>query len=179
MSKACGIDHIDVLFKPRAYCEQLQLRFAKTLYIIVKKIVARYESLPDWPIAGSTGYDFVNQVLELFVDPEGEAAMTRIYGRFGNPDESFDDILYACWKRIMQVNLGSEMNVLARELHDLSMSEWRTPGLHIERHAGRTRRGHRGFSGVPHVCVAARRQRRRSPLHRLGSGAGEETLACC
>ena len=120
------IDHIDGLFDPRAYCEQLQLRFARPLYIIVEKIVARYESLPDWLIAGSTGYDLVNQVLELFVDPEGEAAMTRIYGRFANPDDSFDDILYACKKRIMQINLASEMNVLAREFHDLSMSEWRT-----------------------------------------------------
>ena len=45
--------------------------------------------------------------------------MTRIYGRFANPDDSFDDILYACKKRIMQVNLASEMNVLAREFHDL------------------------------------------------------------
>ena len=120
------IDHIDGLFEPRAYCDQLQLRFATPLYIIVEKILARYESLPDWPIAGSTGYDFVNQVLELFVDPDGEAALTRIYSRFANPDESFDDILYACKKRIMQVNLASEMNVLAQEFHDLSMSEWRT-----------------------------------------------------
>jgi (1->4)-alpha-D-glucan 1-alpha-D-glucosylmutase len=120
------VDHIDGLFEPRAYCEQLKLRSATPLYIIVEKVLAHYEKLPDWPIAGSTGYDFVNQVLELFVDPEGEAAMTRIYGRFANPDESFDDILYACKKRIMQVNLASEMNVLAQEFHDLSMSEWRT-----------------------------------------------------
>ena len=52
--------------------------------------------------------------------------MTHIYDRFANPDESFDDILYACKKRIMQVNLASEMNVLAQEFHNLSMSEWRT-----------------------------------------------------
>jgi (1->4)-alpha-D-glucan 1-alpha-D-glucosylmutase len=65
-------------------------------------------------------------VLELFVDPEGEAAMTRIYSRFANPDESFDDVLYACKKRIMQVNLASEMNVLAQEFHDVSISEWST-----------------------------------------------------
>jgi (1->4)-alpha-D-glucan 1-alpha-D-glucosylmutase len=120
------IDHIDGLFEPRAYCEQLQRRFSKPLYIIVEKILARYESLPDWPIAGSSGYDFVNQVLELFVDPAGEAAMTRIYGRFANPDEGFDDILYACKKRIMHVNLVSEMHVLAQEFHDLSVREWRT-----------------------------------------------------
>jgi (1->4)-alpha-D-glucan 1-alpha-D-glucosylmutase len=120
------IDHIDGLFAPRAYCEQLQQRFARPLYIVVEKILARYEILTDWPIAGSTGYDFANQVLELFVDPKGEAAMTRIYSRFANPDESLDDILYACKKRIMQVNLASEMNVLAQEFHQLSMSEWRT-----------------------------------------------------
>ena len=120
------IDHIDGLFEPRAYCEQLQQRSAAPLYVIVEKILARYEKLPDWPIAGSTGYDFANQVLELFVDPKGEPAMTRLYCRFANPDESFDDVLYACKKRIMQVNLASEINVLAQEFHGLSMSEWRT-----------------------------------------------------
>ena len=120
------IDYIDGLFEPRAYCEQLQQRSATPLYMIVEKILARYEKLPDWPIAGTTGYDFANQVLELFVDPEGEAAITRIYSRFANPVESFDDILYTCKKRIMQVNLASEMNVLAQEFHVLSMSEWRT-----------------------------------------------------
>jgi len=120
------IDHIDGLFEPRLYCERLRQRFAAPLYIIVEKILARYENLPDWPIAGSTGYDFANQVLELFVDPGGEAAITRIYSRFANPDESFDDIVYACKKRIMRVNLASEINVLAEEFHDLSMSEWRT-----------------------------------------------------
>jgi (1->4)-alpha-D-glucan 1-alpha-D-glucosylmutase len=120
------IDHIDGLFEPRAYCEQLHRRLAVPFYIVVEKILARYEGLPDWPVAGSTGYDFLNQALELFVDPQGEARMTRIYGRFANPDENFDDILYACKKRIMRVNLASEMNVLALEFHDLSLSEWRT-----------------------------------------------------
>jgi (1->4)-alpha-D-glucan 1-alpha-D-glucosylmutase len=120
------IDHIDGLFEPRVYCEQLQQRFAEPLYIVVEKILARYEILQDWPIAGSTGYDFANQVLGLFVDSQGEAPMTRVYARFANVDESFDDVLYACKKRIMQVNLASEMNVLAQEFHRLSMSEWRT-----------------------------------------------------
>jgi len=34
--------------------------------------------LPDWPIAGSTGYDFANQVLALYVDPAAEGSMTRL-----------------------------------------------------------------------------------------------------
>jgi (1->4)-alpha-D-glucan 1-alpha-D-glucosylmutase len=120
------IDHIDGLFDPRAYCEQLQQRFAAPLYVLVEKILARYETLPPWPIAGSTGYDFVNQVMAIFVEPAGERAMTRLYRRFANRDEGFDDVLYASKKRITQVNLASEMNVLAHEFHRLSMRDWRT-----------------------------------------------------
>jgi (1->4)-alpha-D-glucan 1-alpha-D-glucosylmutase len=120
------IDHIDGLFEPLAYCEQLQQRLAAPHYVVVEKILARYETLPDWPIAGSTGYDFVNQVLEIFVDPEGEAAMTRVYGRFTHQNESFDEVLYACKKRIMQVNLASEINVLAQEFHRVAINDWRT-----------------------------------------------------
>jgi len=120
------IDHIDGLFDPGEYCSALQQGFAQPVYILVEKILARYEGLPDWPIAGGTGYDFVNQVLALFVDPAGEGAMTRLYRQITARDADFDDILHACKKRIMQVNLASEMNVLARRFHRLSMSEWRT-----------------------------------------------------
>ena len=120
------IDHIDGLFDPKAYCEQLQQRVAAPFYVVVEKILARYEALPAWPIAGSTGYDFVNQVLAIFVDPAGETAMTRIYRRFANGNDSFDDVLYACKKRITRVNLASEINVLAHEFHALSMVNWRT-----------------------------------------------------
>jgi (1->4)-alpha-D-glucan 1-alpha-D-glucosylmutase len=120
------IDHIDGLFDPAGYLARLQARDVEPLYILVEKILAPYEGLSDWPIAGGTGYDFINQVLALFVDPAGEAAMTRLYRQLTARDATFDDILLACKKRIMQVNLASEMNVLARRFHRLSMSEWRT-----------------------------------------------------
>jgi (1->4)-alpha-D-glucan 1-alpha-D-glucosylmutase len=120
------VDHIDGLFDPRAYCEQLRQAFETPLYIVVEKILARYEMLPDWPVAGTTGYDFANQVLGIFVDPAGESAMTRLYQRFAGREETFDDVLYAAKLRIMRVNLASEMNVLAGEFHRLSMRERRT-----------------------------------------------------
>jgi (1->4)-alpha-D-glucan 1-alpha-D-glucosylmutase len=119
------IDHIDGLYDPRDYCERLQQKFGP-LYVLVEKILAPYERLPDWPIAGSTGYDFVHQVLGLLVDPAGERAMTRLYRRIAGRGENFDEVLYASKRRIMQVNLASEMNVLAREFHLLSMRNWRT-----------------------------------------------------
>jgi (1->4)-alpha-D-glucan 1-alpha-D-glucosylmutase len=120
------IDHIDGLFDPCGYCERLRQHFATPVYVLVEKILAAYESLPDWPVAGTTGYDFTNQVLAIFVDPDGEKALDRIYRRFSGRRQSYEDILYASKLRIMRVNLASEMNVLAREFHALSMRDWRT-----------------------------------------------------
>jgi (1->4)-alpha-D-glucan 1-alpha-D-glucosylmutase len=120
------IDHIDGLFDPARYCTTLRERAGDATYIAAEKILARYERLPEWPIAGTTGYDFVNQVLGLFVDSAGEAAATRLYRRITGRRESFDDVLYAAKQRIMHVNLASEMSVLARRFHRLSMSDWRT-----------------------------------------------------
>ncbi len=120
------IDHVDGLFEPAEYCASLRERVGPRTYIVAEKVLARYERLPDWPIAGTTGYDFVNQVLALFVDPAAEVPMTRLYRRVTGRDASFDDVLYGAKKRIMQVNLASEMNVLAGRFHRLSISDWRT-----------------------------------------------------
>jgi (1->4)-alpha-D-glucan 1-alpha-D-glucosylmutase len=120
------IDHIDGLFDPAAYCASLREEADAPLYITVEKILARYERLPEWPIAGSTGYDFANQALALFVDPDGELAMTQLYRRITGRGEDFDAVLYASKKRIMRVNLASEINVLARRFHRLAVSDWRS-----------------------------------------------------
>jgi (1->4)-alpha-D-glucan 1-alpha-D-glucosylmutase len=120
------IDHIDGLFDPALYLSALRGRFPSPFYLVVEKILAHYETLPDWPVDGSTGYDFANQVLGLFVDPEGERAMTRLYQRLTGRHEDFDAVLLAAKHRIMAVNLSSEMNVLARRLHRLSMRHVRT-----------------------------------------------------
>jgi (1->4)-alpha-D-glucan 1-alpha-D-glucosylmutase len=120
------IDHIDGLFDPEQYCTTLRRRAGAETYIVAEKILARYERLPDWPIAGTTGYDFANQVLGIFIDADGEAAMTRLYRRITGQREDFDAVLYAAKQRIMRVNLASEMNVLARRFHRLSMNDWRT-----------------------------------------------------
>lgn len=127
------IDHIDGLFDPRGYCERLQREAAKAaqcpegeFYIVVEKILAPHEALRDWPVAGTTGYDFIAQVGGLFVDPAGEEPLTRIYQRFTGRTAEFAPVLYDGKKRVTAVNLASEMNVLARAFHALAMSHWRT-----------------------------------------------------
>jgi (1->4)-alpha-D-glucan 1-alpha-D-glucosylmutase len=126
------IDHIDGLYDPQGYCERLQAKYAELvggdepLCVVVEKILAHGERLPAWPIAGTTGYEFVNQVGALFVDASSKDGLTQVYQEQTGRDASFDDVLYESKVRIMRVNLASEVNVLARDFHRLSMSDWRT-----------------------------------------------------
>ncbi|HSD09862.1 MAG TPA: alpha-amylase family glycosyl hydrolase, partial [Candidatus Binatia bacterium] len=65
------LDHIDGLFDPRGYLEKLR-DAAGPIYLVAEKILSAGESLPrSWPIHGTTGYDFLNDVNGLFVDPRG------------------------------------------------------------------------------------------------------------
>src|SRR5579883_603502 len=96
------IDHIDGLFDPAGYCERLQREAAAaaqvpagTFYITVEKILAPYETLRDWPIAGTTGYDFIREVGGLFIDPAGEKPLLRIWRRFTGRTGGYDAALYA------------------------------------------------------------------------------------
>jgi (1->4)-alpha-D-glucan 1-alpha-D-glucosylmutase len=121
------IDHIDGLFDPKAYCERLQARAGepgKPAYIVVEKILAHHERLPiEWPISGTSGYDTLNLINGLFVDPAGERGLDRVYRHFTRRHASFDEVLVASKKLIMQAALASEMTVLANELHRLSSAD--------------------------------------------------------
>ncbi len=123
------LDHPDGLYDPAGYFHRLQkaARAAlgsgeeEPLYVLVEKILAHHEHLPeDWPVAGTTGYEFTNLVNGLFVDADGEAGMDRAYRRFIGRRMDFEDLLYNCKKLIMKDALASELNVLSRRLLAIS-----------------------------------------------------------
>ncbi|MGO8916795.1 MAG: malto-oligosyltrehalose synthase [Stellaceae bacterium] len=127
------IDHVDGLFDPAAYCRRLQHDAAAaaglpegSFYITVEKILAPHETLRDWPVAGTTGYDFIREVGGLFIDPAGEAPLLRAWRRFTGRQARFGAVLHAAKRRITEVNLASEAGVLAGEFHALSRSHWRS-----------------------------------------------------
>jgi (1->4)-alpha-D-glucan 1-alpha-D-glucosylmutase len=72
------IDHPDGLADPRGYLERL--RDEGVDHVWVEKILEPGEALRDWPVEGTTGYEFANDVQALFVDPAGEAALTELAG---------------------------------------------------------------------------------------------------
>ena len=88
------IDHVDGLRDPLAYLERLRARAGDAL-IYVEKILGENETLPpEWPVDGSTGYDFANAVTGLFVDPAAEDALSGLYRGFTGVDPSFEDIAH-------------------------------------------------------------------------------------
>ncbi|HWH36242.1 MAG TPA: malto-oligosyltrehalose synthase, partial [Candidatus Limnocylindrales bacterium] len=106
------VDHPDGLRDPRTYFARLRTASPEA-WIVAEKILARGEPLPtDWPINGTTGYDFMNQVAGLFVDPAGEEPMTRLYRELSGGDESFEDLAYRNKHRVMQEMLAAELTRL-------------------------------------------------------------------
>ena len=96
------------------------------LYAIVEKILGPGEDLPtEWPIDGTSGYDFVNLVNGIFIRTENRAAFDSIYHRFIGEQLYFDSLLYRSKKMIMNTALSSEVNVLAHILDVLSSNNRR------------------------------------------------------
>ncbi|MFL5806778.1 MAG: malto-oligosyltrehalose synthase [Roseiflexaceae bacterium] len=89
----------------------------RPLYIVVEKILARGERLPeDWPVHGTSGYDFLNAVNSVFVDSSNEKRFSEIYADFIGARLRFDDLVYATRKQVMEIAMASETNVLASQL---------------------------------------------------------------
>lgn len=125
------IDHIDGLRDPVAYLNRLQERLAaanhaglSTGYLWVEKILAHGEYLPlDWPVCGTTGYDYLNQSNGPFVNPEGGVRVKQIYADFIGRDQNFVDVLYHKKKLVMNTLLGVEMRSLGRQLAELASQD--------------------------------------------------------
>ena len=129
---ALRIDHPDGLYLPKEYLEALQRRCAKTLgmplpkdgravYMIAEKILTGAEKLrPDWPLHGTTGYDFANQVAGVLVDGSAEGVITKTFHRFIGHTMHFGHLVYAKKRLVMRIALANEVEVLGSMLDRLS-----------------------------------------------------------
>src|SRR6185295_10104418 len=99
------IDHVDGLFAPGDYLRRLQERCANGLpfFVVVEKILGAGEQLSsDWPVHGTTGYEFAAIVNNLFVDGRNERAIDDIYRRVVHDRRtSFADLAYHSKKQVL------------------------------------------------------------------------------
>jgi (1->4)-alpha-D-glucan 1-alpha-D-glucosylmutase len=130
------IDHPDGLYDPQQYFRRLQCGTGadraradgtKTYYIVAEKILTGAERLSeDWPIHGTTGYDFASWVNALFVDPDADQSMTQAYCSFIGERIDFKELVYECKKLVMDRSLNSELNVLANHLSRIALADRHT-----------------------------------------------------
>ena len=91
------------------------------LYVVAEKILTETEPLPrDWAVSGTTGYDFMNQVNNLFVNPSNEPAFDRLYADFIGLDLNFQDLMVNAKRTIMRESLAGEINSLSHQLERLA-----------------------------------------------------------
>ncbi|WDF54032.1 malto-oligosyltrehalose synthase [Mucilaginibacter sp. KACC 22063] len=89
------IDHIDGLYDPEKYLQNLRQLAGDETYIVAEKILEQGEELPSrWPIQGTTGYDFLAQLNNLLTDSSSEKKFTAFYNRLtGDTMPVYDQIL--------------------------------------------------------------------------------------
>jgi (1->4)-alpha-D-glucan 1-alpha-D-glucosylmutase len=136
------IDHVDGLADPRGYCRRLRRRLnqlagqrpaplqQQPAVIVVEKILAPEEALPaDWPVDGTTGYEFMDQVGAWLHDPGGETALTQMWASFSGRTASFEAEVHAARRQMVTENFGAELRRAALALHDIARREPATRDL--------------------------------------------------
>jgi (1->4)-alpha-D-glucan 1-alpha-D-glucosylmutase len=115
------IDHPDGLTDPAGYLERLAsgadaAAFAAGrpgAWIVVEKILEPGEDLPDWPVAGTTGYDALAEVDGVLVDPAGGPAFTELDTRLTGVEMSWPDLVHDCKLEVASGMLRAELRRLA------------------------------------------------------------------
>jgi (1->4)-alpha-D-glucan 1-alpha-D-glucosylmutase len=93
----------------------------RPLYVVVEKILGEGEPLPaEWATDGTTGYEFINLVNGLFVDPARERDVSRAYRDLTGMDTPFEELVYRSKFHMLQSSLASELHMLAHQLDRLA-----------------------------------------------------------
>ncbi len=119
------IDHVDGLAEPREYCQRLRQRLTELRdtapYVVVEKILGRGEPLrDDWPVDGTTGYDFMNDVGALLHDPAGAEPLAQTWSDLTGRSPRFADESLAARRKMLAENFPAELDRAARALHRIA-----------------------------------------------------------
>jgi (1->4)-alpha-D-glucan 1-alpha-D-glucosylmutase len=113
------VDHPDGLRDPKLYFTWLREN-GPNVWILAEKILEPGEELrPDWPIDGTTGYDYLNEVAGLFVDSANEEALSRMYTEFTGETTDYDAVSRDRKHRVLRDLLGSDVNRLTTLFTDI------------------------------------------------------------
>lgn len=112
------IDHIDGLAAPGAYLWRLRasMRHAapqKTPYLVVEKILAPQEKLDArWPVEGTTGYDFMDDVGALLHRPGARHRLAAVWRELGGGSQSQSNQLRGIRASLLDSHFSGELQAL-------------------------------------------------------------------
>ena len=107
------VDHVDGLYDPLTYLRRLR-RQAGDVYLVVEKILGSDEELPaDWPIQGTTGYEFLNYLNGIFCARAQRRRFTQIYERFTGLDSSCPALMIEKKRLIIGKYMAGDIESLA------------------------------------------------------------------
>ncbi|HVX31462.1 MAG TPA: malto-oligosyltrehalose synthase, partial [Nitrolancea sp.] len=131
MVSGVRVDHIDGLRDPEHYLQTLRTRLDQTrqdnqesLYLVTEKILASDETLPaDWPVSGTTGYDLLNLIGDLFVDAEQLPALEAVYRSVSGVTDSFYETVYRSKQELLETTFAAYVRSLTFNLEGVSNSD--------------------------------------------------------
>ena len=125
------VDHPDGLADPAGYLERLRAAGASRVW--VEKILHPGEELPDWPVSGTVGYEFLNDVCGLYVDPAGEHPLLALWAELTGDDRAFEAVALEAQLEQAEGTFAREVDWLARlsggrfAAHDIARALARLP----------------------------------------------------
>ncbi len=106
------VDHPDGLADPAGYLARLREGGVERIW--VEKILESSERLRDWPVTGTVGYEFLNDVAALFVDPAGEGTLTELYRDLTGERREFHELADEAKLEQATTTFGPEVERLRR-----------------------------------------------------------------
>jgi (1->4)-alpha-D-glucan 1-alpha-D-glucosylmutase len=127
------VDHIDGLTDPAGYCEALRLGLdarrgerpegrRADAYIVVENILAMNERLPPWPIQGTTGYDFMNEVSAVQHRAAGAEPLQRYWVEISRRTHDFDLEETYARSELLERNFLGQLDAVVDLMHRCALS---------------------------------------------------------
>jgi (1->4)-alpha-D-glucan 1-alpha-D-glucosylmutase len=125
------IDHVDGLANPREYLDRLAR--AGVEHVWVEKILEPGEELRPWPVEGTTGYEFLNDVMRLFVDPRAEGPLTQLYAELTGESRTFEEVAFEAKLEQATNTFEPELRRLHQDVAGLSNLRLALASFHVYR----------------------------------------------
>ncbi|MCO5963680.1 malto-oligosyltrehalose synthase [Sinorhizobium meliloti] len=124
------VDHVDGLADPKAYLERLRQEAGPDCYITVEKILGEGEHIPsDWPISGTTGYEFIAAVSDALIDGRKLDELRSVYDRVTGQLVDMNAELRAAKLLMVDINFAGEVSTLLDLAMQIQATEHRASAL--------------------------------------------------